>query len=157
LKPELLIKRIARDGRNPPMPAYQTAGAAALDLSAFISEPVTVSPGERAMVPTGIAVELPEGCAALVLARSGLACRRGLTMMNGVGLIDRDYRGEILVCLYNGGRDPVTVQDGDRIAQLMIVPAVVCAAREAETLSETARGAGGFGSTGVAGAGDGAW
>lgn len=157
MKPDLFIKRMVRGERKPSMPAYQTKGAAALDLSAFIDEPLTLSPGQRAMVPTGIAIQPPAGCAGLVFARSGLASRQGLALMNGVGLIDEDYRGEILVCLYNGGQTPVTVQDGDRIAQLMIVPAVRCAVQEAGELSKTARGAGGFGSTGVLSVEDKPW
>lgn len=144
------IKRLPRDGVLPPLPAYQTDGAAAMDLTAFLPQPMAIPPGGRALVPTGIAIELPSGCAGLVLARSGLATRAGLALANGVGLIDPDYRGEVLVSMINHGADDCTIQNGDRIAQLMVVPFARVALEEGE-LSETGRGQGGIGSTGVRG------
>ena len=119
-----------------------------MDLRAFLEVPVTIPAGERALIPTGIAIELPPLCAGLVLARSGLASRNGIALANGVGLIDPDYRGEVLVALVNQGKDAFTVQNGDRIAQLMITPFIRPDLCEGE-LSLTERGAGGIGSTGV--------
>lgn len=145
---EMKIKRLTRSGQTPPLPQYQTEGAAAMDLRAFLEAPVTIPAGERALIPTGIAIELPPLCAGLVLARSGLASRNGIALANGVGLIDPDYRGEVLVALVNQGRDAFTVQNGDRIAQLMITPFIRPDLCEGE-LSLTERGAGGIGSTGV--------
>ncbi len=137
-------------GREIPAPSYATAGSAGLDLRACLEEPVTVPAGERRMIPTGLALALPSpDCAALVYARSGLAVKHGIVPANCVGVIDSDYRGEILVCLYNAGNAPYTVQPGDRIAQLVITPVVQARVEMAEELEETGRGAGGFGSTGV--------
>ncbi len=145
---EMKIKRMTRSGQTPPLPQYQTEDAAAMDLRAFLEVPVTIPAGERALIPTGIAIELPPLCAGLVLARSGLASRNGIALANGVGLIDPDYRGEVLVALVNQGKDAFTVQNGDRIAQLMITPFIRPDLCEGE-LSQTERGAGGIGSTGV--------
>lgn len=145
---QLKIMRLPRQGRLAPLPRYQTEGAAAMDLCAFLEEPLTLAPGQRALVPTGLAIELPPLCAGLVLARSGLASRAGVALSNGVGLIDPDYRGELLVALENRGQEPFTVRDGDRVAQLLLTPFVRPQLCE-DTLSETARGTGGIGSTGV--------
>lgn len=130
-------------------PAYATPGSAAADLCAVLQEPLTLPPMGRALVPTGVAIQLPgPQYVALVCARSGLAIKRGLTLSNGVGVIDSDYRGEVQVGLVNLGGEVCTIQPGERIAQLMILPVAQAAFREAEALGETQRGEGGFGSTG---------
>ena len=130
-------------------PAYATPGAAAADLCAVLDAPLTLEPGQRAMVPTGLAIELPgPDCVALVYARSGLAIKQGVTLSNCVGVIDSDYRGEIKVGLVNLGAAPVTLSPGERVAQLCIAPVWQVAFTPAEELSDTDRGAGGFGSTG---------
>ena len=130
-------------------PAYATAGAAAADLCALLDEPLTLAPGQRAMIPTGLAIELPDAqCVALLYARSGLAIKHGLTLPNCVGVIDSDDRGEVRVGLITLGTEPYTVQPGERIAQLCIAPVWQAAFVQANDLSDTDRGAGGFGSTG---------
>lgn len=130
-------------------PAYATAGAAAADLCALLDEPLTLAPGQRTMIPTGLAIELPDAqCVALLYARSGLAIKHGLTLPNCVGVIDSDYRGEVRVGLINLGTEPYTIAPGERIAQLCIAPVWQAAFVQAEDLSDTDRGAGGFGSTG---------
>ena len=130
-------------------PAYATAGAAAADLCALLDEPLTLAPGQRTMIPTGLAIELPDAqCVALLYARSGLAIKHGLTLPNCVGVIDSDYRGEVRVGLITLGTEPYTIQPGERIAQLCIAPVWQAAFVQAEDLSDTDRGAGGFGSTG---------
>ncbi len=130
-------------------PAYATPGAAAADLCAVLDAPLTLEPGQRAMVPTGLAIELPgPDCVALVYARSGLAIKQGVTLSNCVGVIDSDYRGEIKVGLVNLGAAPVTLAPGERVAQLCIAPVWQAAFAPAEELSDTDRGTGGFGSTG---------
>ena len=131
-----------------PLPAYETDGAAGMDLRAALDAPLTLAPGDRAAVPTGIAIALPEGFEAQVRARSGLARRHGLAMVNAPGTVDSDYRGELQVLLINLGREPVTLARGDRIAQMVVAPVARVAWREVTALDETARGAGGFGSTG---------
>ena len=131
------------------IPAYQTPGAACCDLTAA-GDPVTVLPGERALVPTGLAMDFGDpGYAALIFARSGLASKKGLTLSNGVGVVDADYRGEIKVALVNLGSEPVTIGPGERIAQMGFFPVARAAFEEADELDETERGAGGFGHTGV--------
>ena len=130
-------------------PAYATPGVAAADLCAVLDAPLTLEPGQRAMVPTGLAIELPgPDCVALVYARSGLAIKQGVTLSNCVGVIDSDYRGEIKVGLVNLGAAPVALAPGERVAQLCITPVWQAAFTPAEELSDTDRGAGGFGSTG---------
>lgn len=131
-------------------PVRATPGSAAMDLHAVCGEAgVTLPPMGRAVIPTGVAIELPgPDVVALVFARSGLAVRHGLALSNGVGVIDSDYRGEISVGLVNLSDAPYTVQPGERIAQLAVVPVLLPALEEAEALTPTARGAGGFGSTG---------
>lgn len=130
-------------------PAYATAGAAAADLCAVLNEPLTLEPLERALVPTGLAIELPgPQCVALVYARSGLSIKHGVCMANGVGVVDSDYRGELKVPMVNLGKEPYTIQPGERVAQLCLAPVYTAAFAEAEVLNDTARGAGGFGSTG---------
>ena len=138
--------------RGMEMPAYATAGSAAIDLRAAIDEgtTVTIEPGEHALIPTGLAIS-PEttGVVAIVAARSGLAIKQGICLSNGIGVIDSDYRGEICVGLHNTSRVPFTVNRGDRIAQMMFMPVYQAKLLEVGSLDETARGAGGFGSTGV--------
>ena len=138
--------------RGMELPAYATEGSAAVDLRAAIEEgaPVTIEPGCRAMIPTGIAIS-PESrdVVAIVAARSGLAVKSGICLANGIGVIDSDYRGEICVGLYNSSDVPFTVHRGDRIAQLMFMPVYTANLIAAESLDETERGTGGFGSTGV--------
>lgn len=130
------------------LPAYGSLGAAGADLTACLEESVTIGPGQTAFIPTGIALEVPENYAGLVYARSGMACKQGLAPANKVGVIDSDYRGEILVALHNHGSQARTVEPGQRIAQLLITPVLTPAYEEAAELSDTARDAGGFGSTG---------
>ena len=131
------------------VPAYATPGAAAADLCALLDAPLTLAPMQRALIPTGLAIELPDaGCVALVYARSGLSIKHGVCMANGVGVIDSDYRGEIRVGLVNLSQEVYTIQPGERIAQLVVMPVVQFSASEADTLEETSRGSGGFGSTG---------
>ncbi len=146
---DIRIRRLERGGRKADLPQFATSGAAAADLAAFLDAPVTLLPGERFSVPTGLALELPEGWCAFVMARSGLSLKAGIALANGVGLIDSDYRGEIGVSLQNNGSAPFVVEDGMRIAQLLFLPLPAVRLVEAEHLSETARGAGGFGSTGL--------
>jgi dUTP pyrophosphatase len=135
-------------GRSVPLPERATAQAAGYDLRADLSEDLVLPPGGRAAVPTGLALEIPEGYEGQVRPRSGLAIRHGLTVANAPGTIDADYRGEVKVLLVNLGSEPVTIRPGDRIAQLVVhrLPAVELA--EADTLRETRRGSGGFGHTG---------
>lgn len=145
---QLLYKR-TRPGAKTPQ--YATAGSAAADLCAVLDAPLTLASGARAMLPTGLAIQLPgPEVVALVCARSGLAVKHGLTLSNGVGVIDSDYRGEIQVGLVNLSSEAYTIQPGERIAQLMILPVARADFSEAQTLDETPRGAGGFGSTGRA-------
>ena len=138
--------------RGMEMPAYATEGSAAVDLRAAVeeNEPVTIAPGERALIPTGIAIA-PEtrDVVAIVAARRGLAIKKGICLSNGIGVIDADYRGEICVGLFNTSSEPFVVNRGDRIAQMMFMPVYSAKLCEAIALDETARGAGGFGSTGV--------
>ena len=143
---KLKIKRVHPDAR---MPVRSTEGSAGMDLCALLEEPLTLEPGGRAGVPTGIAIGLPcRETVGLVFARSGLAVKHGLALSNGVGVIDSDYRGEIKVGLVNLSDKPYTIQPGERIAQLAVMPVLLPALEEVETLEETDRGAGGFGSTG---------
>lgn len=137
------VKKLSKNAK---LPAYGSEYAAGADL--YAAEPVCIAPGETAFVHTGIAVELPAGTVGLVYARSGLACKQDLAPANKVGVIDCDYRGEVMVALHNHGRETRSVERGDRIAQLVIAPYYTAQFAEAEELSETVRGAGGFGSTG---------
>jgi dUTP pyrophosphatase len=148
--PRILVRRLAH-GEGIAFPSYQTAGAAGCDLRAAVPEeaPIVLHPGERAMVPTGIAIALPEGWEAQVRPRSGLAAKFGISCVNSPGTIDADYRGELKVILINHGTDEFVVRRGDRIAQMVIAPVWQAVFVETESLGETARGAGGFGSTGV--------
>ena len=130
------------------IPAQGTQGAAGYDLCACVEAPVTIYPGETVMIPTGLAMEIPLGIAGLIFARSGLATQRGLAPANKVGVIDADYRGELMVSLYNHSGEVRTVNDGDRIAQMVITPYLTADFQPADELDDTARGSGGFGSTG---------
>lgn len=138
--------KILREGAK--LPTYGTLEAAGADLYACLEAPVTIAPGETVFIPTGIAMEVPRGCAGLVYARSGLACKRGLAPANKVGVVDSDYRGEITVVLHNHGTLPQTIENGERVAQMLITPVLTPAYEIVEELSDTARNAGGFGSTG---------
>ncbi|HIR31714.1 MAG TPA: dUTP diphosphatase [Candidatus Faecousia faecavium] len=139
------VKRLSPEAK---LPTYGTAGAAGADLYACLEQPITIQPGQTAFLPTGIALEVPQGCAGLVYARSGLACKQGLAPANKVGVVDSDYRGEITVALHNHGPQPQTIHSGDRIAQFIITPVLTPVYQETEELSATARNCGGFGSTG---------
>ena len=133
---------------NAKLPAYGTDLSAGADLSACLDGPVTIQPGQTAFLPTGLAIAVPRGYAGLVFARSGLGCKRGLAPANKVGVIDADYRGQVHVALLNHSGEPQTIYPGDRIAQLLIVPVLTPEMEEVAELDETARGEGGFGSTG---------
>ena len=130
------------------MPAYQTEHAAGLDLHTTLDAPVVLEPGDIRLLPCGIAIAVPIGYEAQVRPRSGLATKFGISMPNAPGTIDADYRGEVMVPLINLGRDPFTVEPGMRIAQMVVAPVAQCAVTEVDALEDTARGAGGFGSTG---------
>ena len=147
---ELKFKAIhPKIGREIPLPQFATPGSAAMDLRACLDGPVTLQAGARAVIPTGLAMALPSAdYVALVFARSGLGIKHGIALSNGVGVIDSDYRGEIRVGLTNLSDTPYTVQPGDRIAQLMVVPVVQPTVTLADELDETDRGSGGLGSTG---------
>jgi dUTP diphosphatase len=150
--PELPVDVLRlRAGADPlPLPRYMTAGAAGMDLLADLETDVVLAPGERRLVPTGLAVAIPEGFEGQVRPRSGLAVRDGLTVLNAPGTIDSDYRGEVHVLLANLGAAPVRIRRGDRIAQLVVGPVARVAWRSVEALPASARGEGGFGSTGGA-------
>src|SRR5215467_548428 len=149
-RPRSVTVRVLRltHGQGLALPSYQSKHAAGLDLVAAVIEPVELAPKGRMLVPTGFALELPEGYEAQVRPRSGLALKHGVTLLNSPGTIDADYRGEVGVILINLGEAPFRLQRGDRIAQLVIAPVARLAWRESESLPESARGAGGFGSTG---------
>ena len=131
------------------LPAYQSAGASGFDIRAQLTQPVTLKPMERAMIPTGLSFEIPTGFEIQARPRSGLAAKQGLSVLNTPGTIDADYRGEVKIILVNLGQEPVTIQDQDRCAQLVICPIIQAQFEWADALSTTERGAGGFGSTGV--------
>ena len=147
---ELKMKALSpKIGAEIPVPSFATVGSAAMDLRACIDTDMTIAAGQRAIIPTGIAIALPSAeYVALICARSGLASKFGITMANGVGVIDSDYRGELKVALHNSSDTDYTIHDGDRIAQLMVLPVVQPALQLVEELDETERGEGGFGSTG---------
>lgn len=149
MNPVISVVRLPH-GRDLPLPAYETAQAAGMDLRAAVpeDEPLVLRPGSRFPVPTGLAFALPPGFEGQVRPRSGLAARSGITCLNTPGTVDADYRGEVKVILVNLGEEEVVIRRGDRIAQLVIAPVVQAAWSEVESLDETARGSGGFGSTG---------
>ena len=148
--PETPRVLVSRTVENPdlPLPVYATAGSAGADLAACIDAPVVLGPGDRAAVPTGIRIAVPEGWEAEIRPRSGLAARFGVTLTNAPGTVDSDYRGEVKILLVNLGREPVTIQRGDRIAQMLVRPVSQARFVEAAELPPTARGEGGFGHTG---------
>ena len=131
------------------LPTYGSAGAVGADLYACLEEPVTIGPGETYWVSTGIALEVPVGCAGLVYARSSLGAKRGLAPANKVGVVDSDYRGQVVVVLHNHGAEPQTLSHGERIAQMVITPVWTPPYEEVEDLTDSDRGAGGFGSIGA--------
>jgi dUTP pyrophosphatase len=131
-----------------PLPTYATDGAAGMDLVAAVTAPVALPPGGRALVPTGLEIALPHGYEAQVRPRSGLALKHGVTVLNSPGTVDSDYRGEVRILLINLGEAPFTIARGDRIAQLVVAPVTLARWEESTTLAGSARGAGGFGSTG---------
>ena len=141
--------RVKRIKENAIMPTYGSSEAAGADLYACLSEPVTIEPGKSVFIPTGLAMELPRGYAGLIYARSGLACKRGLAPANKVGVVDSDYRGEIMVALHNHSDKIQKIEPQERIAQLVVTPFLKAEFIEVETLGETVRGEGGFGSTGT--------
>jgi dUTP pyrophosphatase len=149
VNPTVPITRLPH-GEGLPLPAYETAQAAGMDLRAAVpdDEPLTLRPGSRFPVPTGLAFALPPGFEGQVRPRSGLAFKHGVTCLNSPGTVDADYRGEVKVILINHGEEDFVIRRGDRIGQLVIAPVVQAAWAEVESLDETARGAGGFGSTG---------
>ena len=140
--------RVKKLHPNAKLPTYGSAYAAGADLYACLDAPVTIAPGETYWVSTGIALEVPEGCAGLVFARSSMGAKRGLAPANKVGVVDSDYRGEVCVVLHNHGQEAQTIENGDRIAQLVITPVLQPAYEAARELDDTARSSGGFGSTG---------
>jgi dUTP pyrophosphatase len=142
------IRRLPH-GEGLPLPAYATEGAAGMDLLAAVSAPAVLAPGERALVPTGIAIALPPGYELQVRPRSGLALRHGIVLPNAPGTVDEDYRGELQVIVMNAGVQPFTIERGMRIAQAVLAPVVRAAWQEVAELPPTARGEGGFGSTGT--------
>ncbi len=136
-------------GADLPLPAYATAGAAGMDLLAAVSTPVTVAPGQRALIPTGLAIALPAGHELQIRPRSGLALKQGIVLPNSPGTIDEDYRGELQVIVLNAGAEPFVVERGMRIAQAVLAPVLRAEWEEVASLPPTARHHGGFGSTGV--------
>ena len=144
----ILVRRLPH-GAGLDLPAYATQGAAGMDLLAAVIEPVIIAPGARALIPTGLAVALPPGHELQIRPRSGLALKHGIIVPNSPGTIDEDYRGEIGVILLNAGSEPFTVERGMRVAQAVLSPVLRAAWQESETLDDTARSAGGFGSTGT--------
>ncbi len=146
---KLLVKALSdKIGKTIPFPYYATAGAAAVDLHACIDEPVVIPGGAQALIPTGLAVAIPEGHVGILASRSSMGVRNGVGFSNGIGVIDSDYRGPLRVGLHNLRSGPYTVHPGDRIAQLLVVPVLCPEVEIVDRLPETERGAGGFGSTG---------
>ena len=142
-----MITRIRKLKENAILPQYQTAQAAGMDLHACLDEPVTLAPMERRMIPTGLAIALPDGYEAQIRARSGLSIKHGVTMVNGIGTIDADYRGEIGVLVINVGAEAFTIEPDMRIAQMVVARYDRVLWEEVDELDDTARGEGGFGST----------
>jgi dUTP pyrophosphatase len=149
MQPKIAVRRLPH-AEGLPLPAYETPGSAGMDLRAAVpeNEPMVIKPGARAMVPTGMCWAIPQGFEVQVRPRSGLAAKAGVTCLNTPGTIDSDYRGEVKVILINLGEEDFTIRRGDRIAQMVAAPVAQAAWTEVESLDETARGAGGFGSTG---------
>ena len=148
---EIRVRRLPH-GADLPLPSYATAGAAGMDLLAAVTDPVTIPPGGRVLIPTGLAIALPAGHELQIRPRSGLALRNGIVLPNSPGTIDEDYRGEVQVIVLNAGDQAFVVERGMRIAQGVVAPVLRATWQEVESLDDTSRGAGGFGSTGTAGA-----
>ena len=148
MTPTVAVVRLP-EGEGLPLPAYMTPGAAGADIVAAVSGELVLVPGGRTLIPTGFALEVPVGFEVQVRPRSGLAVKHGITLLNSPGTIDSDYRGPVCVLLVNHGSEPFVVRRGDRIAQLVVAPVVQAAFREAAVLGASARGEGGFGSTGT--------
>jgi dUTP pyrophosphatase len=146
--PEILVTRLPH-AEGLPLPAYATDGAAGMDLLAAVTAPLTIPPGGRALVPTGLRIALPPDHELQVRPRSGLALKHGITLPNTPGTVDEDYRGELQVIVLNAGTEPFTIERGMRIAQAVLAPVLRATWREVDTLPDTTRGAGGFGSTGT--------
>lgn len=144
-----MLKKIKINSVGGELPRYETQGSAGMDLKAFIEETIALKPGERILVPTGIALELPEGYEAQIRARSGIAIKWGVGLINGVGTIDSDYRGEIKVPLINLGEKPFIINSGDRIAQMVVAKYERVEWEHVKSLNESDRGEGGFGHTGL--------
>ncbi|NGP88569.1 dUTP diphosphatase [Fodinibius halophilus] len=142
------FKRLAH-AKDLPLPSYESTYAAGMDVRAALDEPITLAPGERTLIPTGLKMAMPQGYEAQIRPRSGLAYRNGITMLNTPGTIDADYRGEVKVLAVNLGDEPFEIDHGDRVAQMVIAPVLQADINEVENLSDTDRGEGGFGSTGV--------
>ena len=139
-----------RFGDEWPLPAYATEASAGMDLRAATEAPLTLQPGDAALLPSGIAIHIADpGLCAVVLPRSGLGHRHGIVLGNGTGLIDADYQGPLLISVWNRGREPFTIEPGDRIAQLVVLPIARVALQVVDTFADSARGTGGFGHTGV--------
>ena len=151
MKPEIAVRRLPH-AEGLPLPAYETPGSAGMDLRAAVpdDQPMTLKPGARALAPTGLCMAVPQGYEVQVRPRSGLAVKAGVTCLNTPGTIDSDYRGEVQVILINLGSDDFVIRRGDRIAQMVVAPVAQANWSEVDSLDETARGAGGFGSTGRA-------
>ncbi len=147
MNPVVRVARLAH-GADLPLPSYESSGAAGMDLRAAVENSVVLQPGERAAIPTGLTLALPQGYEGQVRSRSGFALREGVTALNSPGTIDADYRGEVKVILVNHGGAAVTIARGDRIAQLVVAPVVQAVWSEVDSLDVTGRGEGGFGSTG---------
>ena len=143
---KILIKKLSKTAI---IPKYETKGASGLDISANINEDLTLATNESILVPTGIAVSIPQGFEIQIRPRSGLAAKKGISVLNTPGTIDADYRGEIKVILINHGNEPFIIRNGDRIAQMVVCPIVQAKFEQVDELSDTERGSGGFGSTGV--------
>ena len=141
------LRRLAHNA-DLPLPSYATQGAAGMDLVAAVGEPIVIAPGQRALIPTGLAIALPHGYELQIRPRSGLALRQGIVLPNSPGTIDEDYRGEVQVILLNAGQEDFIVERGMRIAQAVLAPVVRAEWQVTDTLDDTARGTGGFGSTG---------
>ncbi|MBO6620615.1 MAG: dUTP diphosphatase [Balneola sp.] len=144
----ILFKKLPH-AKDLPLPEYESKSAAGMDIRAALETPVTLKPGERTLIPTGLQMSIPNGFEAQIRPRSGLAIRNGITMLNSPGTIDADYRGEVKVIAINHSNEDFTVEHGDRIAQMVIAPVTQFPVKEVNDLSSTDRGEGGFGSTGV--------
>ena len=143
---KIQIKKLSRSVLTP---AYETAGSSGMDVAAYINNNIVINPGEKALVPTGFSIAIPKGYEVQIRPRSGLAAKKNITVLNTPGTIDADYRGEIKVILINLGKEKFVVENGDRIAQMIVCPVVKAKLEEVNELSDTERGSGGFGSTGT--------